>query len=65
VRAREAICHSSTVCISMDTLIDHPKPTKKSRYDLFTPIVSNRTAVMALSTSLSPIGDHFCSPPRE
>src|SRR5689334_3298185 len=37
---------------------------KKSKYERFAPIVSNRTVAIALSTSFSPIGDHFLSPPR-
>jgi Domain of unknown function (DUF1772) len=63
-RAREAICHKMVVCSSMATLIDHPKPMKKSKYDRFAPMVSKRTAVIAFSTSFSPIGDHFRKPPR-
>src|SRR5262249_48071047 len=51
------------VCISMNTLMDHPNPMKKSRYDRFAPMVSKRTSVIALSTALAPIGDDLRRPP--
>jgi hypothetical protein len=62
-RAREAIFHRSADCNSKATLIDQPNPIKKSRYDRFAPMVSNRTVAIALSTSFSPIGDHLFIPP--
>jgi NAD(P)-dependent dehydrogenase (short-subunit alcohol dehydrogenase family) len=37
VRASDASCHNKIVCISMKTLMDHPNPMKKSRYERFAP----------------------------
>jgi CBS domain-containing protein len=63
VLASDASCYKRIVSISMSTLMDHPNPMKKSRYDRFAPIVSKRTSVIDFSTGFSPIGDQWLSPP--